>query len=120
MCQLNSENRKKKMRHRMGPINFARVRVSLGATKENNEESSKSEMFITTRTKKGKEVHTNIQVAISKFQNRQSSRETTDDAFRVFGKDQLGRVRCYDRSMTTSSLNKDKEITKLNNNMPTK
>nr|XP_016487950.1 PREDICTED: uncharacterized protein LOC107807986 [Nicotiana tabacum]XP_016487951.1 PREDICTED: uncharacterized protein LOC107807986 [Nicotiana tabacum] len=97
----------------MGPINFARVRVSLGATKENNEELSKSEMFITTRTKKGKEVHTNTHVAISEFQNRQSSGETADDAFRAVGKDQPGRVRCYDRSVTTSSLIKDEEITKL-------
>nr|XP_033513452.1 uncharacterized protein LOC108946131 [Nicotiana tomentosiformis] len=41
MSQLNSENRKKqKWRHRMGPINFARVRVALRATKENNEEPS--------------------------------------------------------------------------------
>ncbi|XP_019236295.1 PREDICTED: uncharacterized protein LOC109216585 [Nicotiana attenuata] len=65
MCQLNSENRKKQMwTHRMGPINFAIVRVALRATKENNEEPSKSEMFITTRTKKGKEVHTDTQVAI--------------------------------------------------------
>ncbi|XP_075097247.1 uncharacterized protein LOC107768619 [Nicotiana tabacum] len=98
----------------MGPINFARVRVALRATKENNEEPSKSEMFITTRTKKGKEVHTDTQVAISELQNRQSSGETADDAFRaVFGKKQPGRVRCYGRSVTTSSLKKDEEITKL-------
>nr|XP_009793965.1 PREDICTED: uncharacterized protein LOC104240777 [Nicotiana sylvestris] len=50
----------------------------------------------------------------SELQNRQSSRETTDDAFRVvFGKEQPGRVRCYGRSVTTSSLKKDEEITKL-------
>ncbi|XP_019227198.1 PREDICTED: uncharacterized protein LOC109208527 [Nicotiana attenuata] len=84
------------------------------ATKENNEEPSKSEMFITTRTKKGKEVHTDTQVAISELQNCQSSGETADDAFRaVFGKEQPGRVRCYGRSVTTSSLKKDEEITKL-------
>ncbi|XP_070022812.1 uncharacterized protein [Nicotiana sylvestris] len=94
MCQLNFENRKKqKWRHRMGLINFARVRVALHATKENNEEPSKSEMFITTCTKKGKEVHTDTQVAISELQNRQSFGETADDAFRtVFGKEQPGRV----------------------------
>ncbi|XP_019260439.1 PREDICTED: uncharacterized protein LOC109238428 [Nicotiana attenuata] len=84
------------------------------ATKENNEEPSKSEMFIATRTKKGKEVHTDTQVAISELQNRQSFGETTDDALRaVFGKEQPGRVRCYGRSVTTSSLKKDEEITKL-------
>ncbi|XP_075105314.1 uncharacterized protein LOC107823993 [Nicotiana tabacum] len=93
----------------MGPINFARVRVALGVTKENNEESSKSEMFITTRTKKRKEVHTDTQVAI----NYQSSGETADDAFRAIEKEQPGQVRCYDRSVTTSSMKKDEEITKL-------
>ena len=37
-----------------------------------------------------------------------NSGETADDAFRVvFGKEQPGRVRCYGRSVTTSSLKKD-------------
>ncbi|XP_019255452.1 PREDICTED: uncharacterized protein LOC109234066 [Nicotiana attenuata] len=50
----------------------------------------------------------------SELQNRQSSGETADDAFRaVFGKEQPGRVRCYGRSVTTSSLKKDEEIAKL-------
>ncbi|OIT28730.1 hypothetical protein A4A49_31278 [Nicotiana attenuata] len=105
---------KSKVEASNGPINFARVRVALRATKENNEEPSKSEMFITTRTKKGKEVHTDTQVAISELHNRQSSRETADDAFRaVFEKEQPGRVRCYGRSVMTSSPKKDEEITKL-------
>ncbi|KAH0633081.1 hypothetical protein KY284_035867 [Solanum tuberosum] len=83
MCEMNSQNRKKqKWRHRMGPINFARVRVALRATKENNEEPSKSEMFIATRTKTGKDLHTDTQVAMAEFQNRQNSGETTDDALR--------------------------------------
>ncbi|KAH0679159.1 hypothetical protein KY284_020244 [Solanum tuberosum] len=61
------------------------------ATKENNEEPSKSEMFIPTRTKKGKDLHTDTQVAIAELQNRQNSGETTDDAFTaVFGKEQPG------------------------------
>ncbi|XP_016445396.1 uncharacterized protein LOC107770588 isoform X2 [Nicotiana tabacum] len=98
----------------MGPINFARVRVALRATKENNEEPSKSEMFITTRIKKGKEVHTDTQVAIFELQNHQSSGEIPDDAVRVvFGKEQPGRIRCYGRSVTISSLKKDEEINKL-------
>uniref|UniRef100_A0A1S4AW50 Uncharacterized protein n=1 Tax=Nicotiana tabacum TaxID=4097 RepID=A0A1S4AW50_TOBAC len=84
MCQLNSENRKKqKWRHRMGPINFARIRVALRASKENNEEPSKSEIFIATSTKKGKEVQTDTQIAIISNANRQSYGETTDDAFRA-------------------------------------
>nr|XP_009785685.1 PREDICTED: uncharacterized protein LOC104233922 [Nicotiana sylvestris] len=102
----------------MGPINFARVRVELHATKENNEEPSKSEMFITTCTKKGKEVHSNTQVAIVNHAAKlPNSGETTDDAFRaVFGKEQPGQVRCYGRSVMTSSLKKDEEITKLKQN----
>ncbi|KAH0746071.1 hypothetical protein KY285_007728 [Solanum tuberosum] len=58
------------------------------ATKENNEEPSKSEMFIATRTKTGKDLHTDTQVAIAELQNRQNFGETADDAFTaVFGKE---------------------------------
>ncbi|XP_019252138.1 PREDICTED: uncharacterized protein LOC109231057 [Nicotiana attenuata] len=50
----------------------------------------------------------------SELQNHQSSGETPDDAFRaVFGKEQPGRIRCYGRSVTISSLEKDEEINKL-------
>ena len=50
----------------------------------------------------------------AELQNRQNSGETADDAFRaVFGKEQPGRVRCYGRSVTTSSLKKDEEINNL-------
>ncbi|KAK6784354.1 hypothetical protein RDI58_017809 [Solanum bulbocastanum] len=80
------------------------------AAKDNNKEPSKPEMFIATRTKTGKEIQANTQVAI----NRQNFGETTDDAFRaVFGKEQPGRLRCYGRSVTTSSLKKDEEINNL-------
>ncbi|KAG5572125.1 hypothetical protein H5410_061891 [Solanum commersonii] len=102
--------KKQKWRHRMGPMNFARVCVALHATKENNEELSKSEMFIATRTKMGKDLHTDTQVAIVELQNCQNFREITDDAFTVvFGKEQPGRIKCYGRSVTTSSLKKDEE-----------
>ncbi|KAH0706503.1 hypothetical protein KY290_011075 [Solanum tuberosum] len=115
MCEMNSQNRKKqKWRHRMGPINFARVRVALRATKENNEEPSKCEMFIATRTKTGKEIQADTQVAIAELQKHQNFGETADDAFTaVFGKEQPGRLRCYGRSVTTSSLKKDEETNEL-------
>ncbi|KAH0637911.1 hypothetical protein KY289_037826 [Solanum tuberosum] len=115
ICEMNSQNRKKqKWRHRMGPINFARVRVALRAAKDNNEEPSKPKIFIATRTKTGKEIQADTQVAIAELQNRQNSGETADDAFRaVFGKEQPGRLRCYGRSVTTSSLKKDEEINNL-------
>ncbi|XP_027768125.1 uncharacterized protein LOC114074403 isoform X2 [Solanum pennellii] len=98
----------------MGPINFARVHVKLRATKENNEEPSQPEMFIATRTKTGKEIQVDTQIAITELQNRRNSRETADDAFReVFGKEQPGRLRCYGRSMITSSLKEEEEINRL-------
>ncbi|KAH0667865.1 hypothetical protein KY285_029071 [Solanum tuberosum] len=106
--------KKQKWRHRMGPINFARVRVALRATKENNEEPSKCEMCIATRTKTGKEIQADTQVAIAELQNHQNFGETTDDAFTtVFGKEQPGRLRCYGRSVKTSSLKKDEETNEL-------
>ncbi|KAH0665701.1 hypothetical protein KY290_027941 [Solanum tuberosum] len=50
----------------------------------------------------------------TELQNRQNSGETADDAFRaVFGKEQPGRLRCYGRSVTTSSLKEDEETNKL-------
>ncbi|XP_027771403.1 uncharacterized protein LOC114076493 [Solanum pennellii] len=112
---MNSQNRKKQTwRHRMGPINFSRVRVALVASKDNNEVPSKPEIFIATRTKMGKEIQADTQIAIAELQNRQNSAETADDAFRaVFGKEQPGRVRCYGRSVTKSSLKKDEEINNL-------
>ncbi|WMV46924.1 hypothetical protein MTR67_040309 [Solanum verrucosum] len=115
ISEVNSKNRKQqRWRHRMGPINFARVRVALRATKENNEEPSHPEMFIATRTKTGKEIQADTQVAITELQNRQNSGETADDAFMaVFGKEQPGRLRWYGRSVTTRSLKEDEETNKL-------
>ncbi|KAG5610087.1 hypothetical protein H5410_021368, partial [Solanum commersonii] len=80
------------------------------ATKENNEEPPQSKMFIATRTKTGMKIQDDTKVAI----NHQNSGETVDDAFRaMFGKEQSGRLRCYGRSVTTSSLKDDEETNKL-------
>ncbi|KAK6782339.1 hypothetical protein RDI58_020135 [Solanum bulbocastanum] len=50
----------------------------------------------------------------AELQNRQNFGETADDAFTaVFGKEQPGRLRCYGRSVTTSSLKKDEETNEL-------
>ncbi|KAG5573172.1 hypothetical protein H5410_062938 [Solanum commersonii] len=84
------------------------------ATKENNKEPSKCEMFIATRTKTGKDIQADTQVAIAELQNHQNFGKTIDDAFTaVFGKEQPGRLRCYGRSVTTSSLKKDEETNEL-------
>ncbi|KAG5571395.1 hypothetical protein H5410_061161 [Solanum commersonii] len=46
--------------------------------------------------------------------NRQNCGKQIDDAFRaVFGKEQPGQLKCYGRSVTTNSLNKDEEINNL-------
>ncbi|KAH0652744.1 hypothetical protein KY289_030422 [Solanum tuberosum] len=82
ICEMNSQNRKKqKWRHRMGPINFARVRVALRAAKDNNEEPSKPEMFIATCTKTEKEIQADTQVAIVSFLKRISSEFDSDLKF---------------------------------------
>ncbi|KAH0746392.1 hypothetical protein KY285_008049 [Solanum tuberosum] len=50
----------------------------------------------------------------AELQNCQNSGEPIDDAFReVFGKEEPGRLRCYGRSVTTSSFKKDEEINNL-------
>ncbi|KAF3680597.1 hypothetical protein FXO38_02220 [Capsicum annuum] len=83
-------------------------------TKENNEEPLKAEMFVATRTKTGKEVQADTQIAISELENHQNAGKTPDDAFMaVFGKEKPGRVRGYGRSVTRTSLQKDEEINDL-------
>ncbi|XP_057760924.1 uncharacterized protein LOC130981346 [Arachis stenosperma] len=56
MSVQNKKNRaQQKFRHRKGPINFARIRARLAASKENNEPSTQAEMFVETRqSTKGK------------------------------------------------------------------
>ncbi|KAM3379434.1 hypothetical protein P3S68_011848 [Capsicum galapagoense] len=83
-------------------------------TKENNEEPLKIEMFVATRTKTGKEVQEDTQIAISKLENHQNAGKTPDDAFTIlFGKEKPGRVRGYGRSVTRTSLQKDDEMNEL-------
>ncbi|KAF3654078.1 hypothetical protein FXO38_15314 [Capsicum annuum] len=92
-------------------------------TKENNEEPLKAEMFVATRTKMGKEVQADTQIAIvtivllllqSELENHQNAGKTLDDAFTaVFGKEKPGRVRGYGRSIKRTSLQKDEEMKEL-------
>ncbi|XP_027767785.1 uncharacterized protein LOC107030871 [Solanum pennellii] len=54
-----------------------------------------------------------VHVALAELQNCQNFGETADDVFTaVFGKEQPGRLRCYGRSVTASSLKKDEEDSK--------
>ncbi|KAF3679154.1 hypothetical protein FXO38_02899 [Capsicum annuum] len=83
-------------------------------TKENNEEPLKAEMFVATRTKTGKEVQADTQIAISELENHQNAGKTPDDTFTaVFGKEKPGRVRGYGRSVTRTSLQKEEEMNEL-------
>ncbi|KAL4380796.1 hypothetical protein AHAS_Ahas04G0069300 [Arachis hypogaea] len=116
MCVINSENRKKQQwRHKMGPINFARVRVDLREKKENKEEPNQAEMFVATRNGlKGKTLDVETQAVIDKLDDIQEAGETPTNAFqKVFGKENSGRVRCYGRTVTKTSLKKNKEIDEI-------
>nr|XP_025650800.1 uncharacterized protein LOC112746897 isoform X1 [Arachis hypogaea] len=49
-----------------------------------------------------------------KLKSRQEARDTTEKAFTiVFSKKQPGRVRCYGRTITKTSLQKEREIAKI-------
>ncbi|XP_072055760.1 uncharacterized protein [Arachis hypogaea] len=96
---------KQKWNHRMGPVSF-----ELHAKKEDNEDLSQSEMFIVTRTNKNRETDLRTQETIDHLQNLKQSGYNDDEAVQtVFGKERHGRVRFYGRSVTKSSLKKDKE-----------
>ncbi|XP_020972587.1 uncharacterized protein LOC110269232 [Arachis ipaensis] len=116
---ISEKNKKHKEQQkfplRMGPINFGRVRVALRATKETNKEPKRFEMFLATRTsRKRNEVDQETQDAIDEFQNQQAAGETDEEAFEsLFGKEQPGRVRCYERSVTRSDLKNHAEISEL-------
>ncbi|MED6158289.1 hypothetical protein PIB30_031346 [Stylosanthes scabra] len=116
MCVVNSENRKKQQwRHKMGPINFASVRVDLREKKENKEEPNQAEMFVATRNGlKSKAPDVETQDAIDKLTYFQEAGETPTDAFqKVFGKENPRRVRYFGRTVTKTFLKKNKEINEI-------
>ncbi|XP_068477352.1 uncharacterized protein [Phaseolus vulgaris] len=118
ISEKNASNRKtQKYMHRMGPINFARVRAQLSATKKDGEEVTRAEMFIKTRqgrpTRKGKAVDEETLDAISMLEGsmENASSETMEKTFEsMFGKERPGRVRCYGRTVTPSILKRNQEI----------
>ncbi|MED6126272.1 hypothetical protein PIB30_076767 [Stylosanthes scabra] len=75
--EVSQRNKKKKEQqkfpHRIGPINFARVRAALRESKGTNKEPKRFEVFIATRTsRKRKELDEGTQSAIEMFQSRQA------------------------------------------------
>ncbi|MED6224269.1 hypothetical protein PIB30_082414 [Stylosanthes scabra] len=116
ISERNKQHKKKqKFPHRMGPINFGRVRAALRAENGTNEDPKRFEMFIVTRTsQKRKKIDETTQSALEDFQSRQASGQTEEEAFcSLFGKEQPGRVRFYRRSITKTDLQKHAEISAI-------
>ncbi|KAL4365743.1 hypothetical protein AHAS_Ahas07G0136600 [Arachis hypogaea] len=121
LSRINSENRKKQQhQHRMGPISFARVRNEMREMNENKEDPSQVDVFVATQIgRKGEELDSGTQAVIDKLKGHQEAGDTTEKAFTVvFGKEQLERVRCYGRTITKTSLQKEQEIAKIKQQHP--
>ncbi|XP_020978110.1 uncharacterized protein LOC107636495 [Arachis ipaensis] len=117
MSAQNKKNRaQQKFRHRKGPINFARIRARLAASKENNEPPTQAEMFVETReSTKGKPLDEDTLDVIAHLQaENKKSKESAIRAFQsIFGKEKAGRVRCHGRVTTPTLLKKNEEIATL-------
>ncbi|XP_072088068.1 uncharacterized protein [Arachis hypogaea] len=84
------------------------------AKKEDNEDPSQAEMFVVTRTNKKGETDLGTQETIDHLQNLKQVGYNDDEVVQtVFGKEKSGRVRFYGRSVTKSSLKKDKQIRQM-------
>ncbi|MED6154368.1 hypothetical protein PIB30_111749, partial [Stylosanthes scabra] len=116
ISEKNRENRsKQKCNHRMGPISFEIVRVELREKNENHEDPSQAQMFVATRTnKKGEIPDPGTQEKIEHLKDLKESGYSDEDAFEaIFGNEPHGRVRCYGRSVTKSSLKREKQIQQI-------
>ncbi|XP_058751371.1 uncharacterized protein LOC131624454 [Vicia villosa] len=112
ISKINVVNRaKQKYMHRMGPINFARIRAKLCAKKENGKEVSQEEMFIETRqSRKGKQPDEETSSVISKLQESVQNSTESETFNSLFGKEISGRVCCYGRTITPTMLKRKEEI----------
>ncbi|RYR29958.1 hypothetical protein Ahy_B01g054659 [Arachis hypogaea] len=117
MSAQNKKNRaQQKFRHQKGPINFARIRARLAASKENNEPPTQVKMFVETRqSTKGKSLDEDTLDVIAHLQaENKKSKESAIRAFQsIFGKEKAGRVRCHGRVTTPTLLKKNEEIATL-------
>ncbi|KAJ1379862.1 putative transposase, Ptta/En/Spm, plant [Sesbania bispinosa] len=97
-------------------MNYWRLEVVQRASKEDRELPIQAEMFIETRqSKKGKRLDEETNNAIIKLQDlTENSGQPSTEAFQtMFGKEKLGRVRCYGRTTTPTLLKKNKEIAEI-------
>ncbi|XP_058733464.1 uncharacterized protein LOC131605084 [Vicia villosa] len=114
ISEKNTNNRAQlKWVHRMGPKNFSLIREKLRAKEER--EPTQSEIFVETRKgNKGKEMDAETEKIISQLQKTVENEESDTEAFEaVFGKERPGRVRCYGRNITKTSLKQKSEINAL-------
>ncbi|CAI8602667.1 unnamed protein product [Vicia faba] len=112
ISESNTRNRAQlKWMHRMGPKNFALTREKV--RQKEKREPTQSEMFVETRKgNKGKEM--NVETGKSQLQEMVEKEESDTEAFKVvFGKECPGRVRCYGRNITKTSLKRKAEINAL-------
>ncbi|RYR53076.1 hypothetical protein Ahy_A06g027964 [Arachis hypogaea] len=117
MSAQNKKNRaQQKFSHRKGPINFARIRARLAASKENNEPPTQAKMFVETRqSTKGKSLDEDTLDVIAHLQaENKKSKESAIRVFQsIFGKEKAGRVHCHGRVTTPTLLKKNEEIATL-------
>ncbi|CAK8534485.1 unnamed protein product [Lathyrus sativus] len=114
ISETNTRNRAQlKRMPRMGPKNFALTREKMREKEKG--EPTQSEMFIETRKgSKGKELDVETGKVISQLQEMVEKEEIDTEAFKsVFGKERPGRVRCYGRNITKTSLKRKAEINAL-------
>ncbi|CAI8614638.1 unnamed protein product [Vicia faba] len=114
ISENNTRNRAQlKWMHRMGPKNFALTREKV--REKEKREPTQSEMFVETRKgNKGKELDVETGKVISQLQEMVEKEESDTEAFKVFfGKECPGRVRCYGRNITKTSLKRKAEINAL-------
>ncbi|CAI8595091.1 unnamed protein product [Vicia faba] len=114
ISENNTRNRAQlKWMHRMGPKNYALTREKV--REKEKREPTQSEMFVETRKgNKGKELDVETGKVISQLQEMVEKEESDTKAFKVFfGKECPGRVRCYGRNITKTSLKRKAEINAL-------
>ncbi|CAI8590622.1 unnamed protein product [Vicia faba] len=114
ISENNTRNRAQlKWMHRMDPKNFALTREKV--REKEKRELTQSEMFVETRKgNKGKELDVETGKVISQLQEMVEKEESDAEAFKVFfGKECPGRVRCYGRNITKTSLKRKVEINAL-------
>ncbi|XP_057449367.1 uncharacterized protein LOC130740706 [Lotus japonicus] len=112
ISQKNAMNRaKQKYVHRMGSVNFARIRAQLRAKKGNGEEITQPEMFIETRqSRKGKEVDKETQSVIAKLRDSIQNSSGSETFRSLFGKEKSGKVRCFGKTLTPTVFKRNEEI----------